>query len=134
MSEISAKGVSPTAPETKLPLDLATMHALADRVLANRVVDAYPNILEDRKTLRGMLVQLMREVNGHVDRVADPGYALTQVAEARFRMTQGPGDGLISASHRTRSLATMVKTLAEICEEFYPPAPSAVEGSTGQTP
>lgn len=116
MTEISVRGVDPSALETRLPLDLAAMRALADQVLAGRVLDVYANILRDRETLRGWLENLADEVRDRIDLVTDRGFALTQIAEARFLMTLGPGDGLQSATDRTRGLASMVKTLAGLYE------------------
>lgn len=111
------------------------MRALADRVLADRVLNAYPNILEDRKTLRENLNLLADEVRDMIDLAADRGYALTQVAEARFLLTQGTGEGLVSAARRTKALASQVKILADLYEQARASqTPGAVEGSTEQAP
>ncbi|MEV0220326.1 DUF6415 family natural product biosynthesis protein [Streptomyces sp. NPDC050704] len=113
-----------TAAES-LPVDVATMRALVDRLLEE---DAEPPTREELRTftlqLRGHLMLLIPEVEDSTrTRAADDGVrvgALAGVGEARRRLDQLPSWGLLGEIKHALMLARSVRALCEHLEGLRP--------------
>lgn len=126
MNEISVQCVSGSAPENDLPPDLEAMKQAADEVLDAEVVPRYEDLMSSIKELRGMIPPLIDHVDACIDagKVENPGYALTCIAEGRYRMCCGVGAGLKSAHHCARGLANALKDLVDLFPTQTPQPPT----------
>ncbi|MGR4850428.1 DUF6415 family natural product biosynthesis protein [Streptomyces sp. LARHCF252] len=107
-------------PSTAAPLDLETMRACADRLLAEDAEMPSPDVLETLTLqLRGHLMLAVREMETAVttqpeDSVAR-ACALFCVGEARLRMSVQPGR---SPSARTAHTQRLARSIRVLCDHY----------------
>jgi hypothetical protein len=117
MAELRVVGASPAPPEHDLPADLDTIRASADRVLAPGPLPHYDDLLTVTAELRGTLRVMVDATAKRLPDTQDRAYAETRIAEARYRLCIGPGEGLKSADRLARGLAEVICDLVDILAE-----------------
>ncbi len=108
----------PPGAQNNHPLDIETMRATADGMLAQGTgLPRHDNLEEALLLLRGHLALIVPETKtlarslpeGHMA----GGPALAAVAQVRVRLAAGPGSGLVSAVEHARGLARELRTLCD---------------------
>jgi hypothetical protein len=119
-------GVTPASPENDLPPHLPTIRATAEHVLAPAPLARYADLMALIEELEGILRVLLDAtekrfpINPQIQVKTD---VLGVMAEANYRLSLSPGNGLKSAHDHAKALAQIILALATIFESFREPEP-----------